>query len=202
MTVTALRQTSPERCTVVLDGTEIKTTLGVVTELRLFVGRELDEAELERLQNASSLSLCRQRALEMVGRRAMSRKELVTKLTEKGESSENAETCADWMVDAGFIDDGVYAGMVVRHYAAKGYGEGRIRSELIRRGVSRELWDEAMREMPEQSDKLQRFIRSRLTDPEDRQQIKKVCDGLLRRGYSYDEIKHALEEFKADIEEY
>ena len=48
MTVTAIRQDSPDRLSVLFDdGEEIKSTLGAVTALRLFVGRELDEAALE-----------------------------------------------------------------------------------------------------------------------------------------------------------
>ena len=74
--------------------------------------------------------------------------------------------------------------MVVRHYAAKGYGAGRIRNELFRRGVPKELWDDALSEMPVQDDAIDKFVRSRLTDPSDRAQIKKVTDGLVRRGYS------------------
>lgn len=203
MLISALKQTSPERFTVLFDdGSEVKTTLTVVTDMRLFTGKELDGCELTELRDASALSLCKARALNMIAKRAMSRKELVDKLTEKGEDVTYAEACAEWMVSAGFINDCEYAGMVVRHYAAKGYGMGRIRTELIRRGISRELWDEALSEMPEQDDTMQRYIRARLTDPEDRQQVKKVCDGLYRRGYSWDEIKRAIEQFNADIEEY
>ena len=203
MLISALKQTSPERVTVLLDdGSEVRSTLSVITEMRLFTGKELDDAELCMLRDASALSLCKTRALSMVAKRAMSRRELIDKLKEKGEDERNAEACAEWMVIAGFINDGTYAGMIVRHYAAKGYGEGRIRTELIRRGISRELWDEAFTEMPEQNDKLQRYINSRLQDPEDTQQVKKVCDGLYRRGYSWDEIKHALEEFRTNSEEY
>ena len=36
------------------------------------------------------------------------------------------------------------ARMVVRHYAAKGYGPRKIRDELYRRGVPREFWEDAM----------------------------------------------------------
>ena len=51
MLITSLRQTSPEHVTVCLDdGGEIRATLGVVTELRLFRGRELDSEALETLQ--------------------------------------------------------------------------------------------------------------------------------------------------------
>lgn len=67
----------------------------------------------------------------------------------------------------GLINDTEYAGSVVRHYAAKGYGASRIKQRLRRHGVSRELWDEAMEQMPEQDEYLARFLRSRLSDPGD-----------------------------------
>ena len=35
----------------------------------------------------------------------------------------------------GFLNDGRYAALVVRHYAGKGYGPARVRQELQRRGV-------------------------------------------------------------------
>ena len=57
------------------------------------------------------------------------------------------------------------------------------------------MWEEAMLQMPEQDAYLEWFIRTRLTDPGDRAQVKKVSDALFRRGYSWDQIKHALNEF-------
>ena len=95
----------------------------------------------------------------------------------------------------GLINDSEYAGSDVRHYAAKGYGASRIKQELRRHGVPREMWEEAMLQIPEQDAYLDRFIRTRLTDPGDRAQVKKVSDALFRRGYSWDQIKHALNEF-------
>ena len=44
----------------------------------------------------------------------------------------------------GFLNDALYAEQVVRHYSAKGYGLRKLRDELYRRGVPRELWDEAL----------------------------------------------------------
>jgi SOS response regulatory protein OraA/RecX len=55
--------------------------------------------------------------------------------------------------------------------------------------------------MPAQDDKMDKFIRSRLTDPSDSAQIKKVTEGLVRRGYSWGDIKEALERFKAEAED-
>ena len=200
--VSAMRQTSPGRVTVTLCGREeIKTTLNVVTDLRLYAGRELDGEELKELRAASRSALARNRAMELLARRPMSEKELVDKLIRKGEDEETAADCARWLRENGFLNDESYAAAVARHYAAKGYGPGRVRAELSRRGVDRELWDDTLEAMPENTDKLDRFISSRLTDPEDRDQVRKVSAALYRRGYSWEEIRSALRRFNAETEE-
>lgn len=200
--VSAMRQTSPGRVTVTLcGGEEIKTTLNVVTDLRLYAGRELDGEELKELRAASRSALARNRAMELLSRRPMSEKELIDKLIRKGEDEETAADCARWLRENGFLNDESYAAAVARHYAAKGYGPGRVRAELSRRGVDRELWDDTLEAMPENTDKLDRFISSRLTDPEDRDQIRKVSAALYRRGYSWEEIRSALRRFNAETEE-
>ena len=60
MVVTAIRQTSSDRLIVTLDeAEEIKTTLGVVTEHRLYNGAELDDAAAEALRRDSARALAR-----------------------------------------------------------------------------------------------------------------------------------------------
>ena len=196
MTLREIKQTSPERFTLVFDdGTELKTTLGIITERFIHSGMDFDEDAYNELVSACTLALAKARALRIINARPMSREELRKRLVEKGETPDNAEECAEWLCQMGLINDAEYAGSVVRHYAAKGYGASRIKQELRRHGVSRELWDEAMEQMPEQDEYLARFLRSRLSDPGDRAQVKKVSDELFRRGYSWDQIKHALNEF-------
>lgn len=193
MKLIELKQTSPERFTLTFDdGSELKTTLSIVTECFLHSGSELDDDEYRKLCAASSLSLCKARALRIINTRPMSRKEMADRLIQKGEMPENAELAADWLCEMGLIDDAQYAGSIVRHYAAKGYGVSRIKSELMRHGVPRELWDEGLSQMPEQDDYLLRYLSSRLSDPEDKAQIKKVSDALFRKGYSWDQIRHAI----------
>ena len=141
----ALKQTAPERFLARFDtGEELRTTLAVVTDYHLSCGKELTEAELDALRAASERSRCRQRALRIIGTRAMSVKELTDRLKEKGETPDNAEDAAAWLEQMHLLDDAQYAAMCVRRYAAKGYGVGRIRSELYRRGIPREAWDDAL----------------------------------------------------------
>jgi regulatory protein len=199
--ISALHQTSAERVTVALDdGTEIRATLGVVAELRLFAGRSLDDEELRRLRSSASCALARNRALELLSYRPMSCRELLDKLLQKGEAPEAAEAAVAWLREHGALDDLRYAGQVVRHYAAKGYGEGRIRQELRRRGVDRELWDEALEQAPDPEEKLDAFLAAKLKDPDDRAQVQKLSAALLRRGYSWEEIRSALSRARAETE--
>lgn len=196
MTLREIKQTSPERFTLIFDdGTELKTTLGIITGRFIRSGMDFDEEAYNELVSASGLAMAKARALRIINARPMSREELRKRLIEKGETPENAEACADWLCRMGLINDAEYAGSVVRHYAVKGYGSARIKQELRHHGVPREMWDEAMLQMPEQDAYLERFIRSRLSEPGDRAQVKKVSDALFRRGYSWEQIKHALNEF-------
>ena len=198
MRITSLKQSSPSRVTVCLDdGTEIRSTVNAVTELRLFTGRELDDRALEEFSLESRRSLAREKALEYVSQRQMSAKELIRKLKDKGFDEQTANYCADWVTEHGFIDEESYAAAIVRHYAAKGYGEGRVRQELSRRGVPRELWDDALAAMPEDTAKLDRLIASRLKNPDDRDEVRKLSAALYRRGYAGEEIRAALERARA-----
>lgn len=202
MRILEIKQTSSERFTLCFDdGTELKTSLSVITERFLHSGLELDDNGFSELVSASTLSLAKARALRLINARAMSEKELYKKLVEKDETPENAAFCVDWLRDMGLLNDLSYAQSCVRHYAAKGYGTGRVRQELRRHGIPAEIWDKALEQMPEQDDKLERFIRSRLSDPSDRAQVKRVSDALFRRGYSWDEIKHALNTFNSETED-
>ena len=202
MTVTAIRQDSPDRLRVLLDdGEEIVSTPGAVAALRLFVGRPLDGAALEDFRTESERALAREKALMLVSRRQMSARELCEKLRQKGVGPETASWCADWLTERGLLDERGYAASVVRHYAAKGYGAGRVRAELVRRGIPRQLADEALSAMPDGDDRLDRLIAARLRDPDDREEVRKLSAALYRRGFSGEEIRGALRRVSADFEE-
>lgn len=202
MVVTALRQTSPGRFLVEFDGAgALRSTLDAVTDARLFVGMELDDEAFEELKRASSKALDRQAALELLSRRPYSKKELRDKMLRRGTDEQSADECIDWLAERGFLDDGEYAGAIARHYTAKGYGAGRVKSELRRRGIEQEQTEETLAELPDNREKLDDFIARRLKDPNDRDSVRKISAALFRRGYSWEEIRAALRRFHSEIEE-
>lgn len=137
----------------------------------------------------------RQRALKILERRDVSRKMLLDKLTEKGISNADAEEVADWLCGLGVVNDERFAGLVVRHYAAKGYGKRRICDELYRRGIDRELWDAALDELPETDDTVDRLLGTKLRGDISPEGLQRAQGYLLRRGYSWDEIRAATERY-------
>lgn len=201
VSIVSLRQVSSEGLSIALSsGEEIASTVGVAAELRLYRGQELDAGRLEELRKASALALLKTKALELLSRRPLSAKELRDKLVQKGADPEGAAACVRWLLDQRLLDDESYAGAVTRHYAAKGYGPGRIRQELSRRGVPRDYWDEALAQRPGNTEKIDKLIAARLHDPEDRDQVRKLTAALFRRGFGWDEIRAALARFSAEAE--
>ena len=202
MIVSALKKTSSDRILVEFEGGEsLRSTLAAVTDARLYVGMELGEEEYAELRRSSSRGLERQKALELLSRRPHSRKELKDKLLRRGVSEEDAEDCVAWLAERGFLDDEEYAGAVARHYAAKGYGAGRVRSELQRRGIDRELAADTLSDLPDNAGKIDAFLARKLTDVNDREAVRKVSAALFRRGFSWEEIRAALRRFDSNIEE-
>ena len=144
----------------------------------------------------------RKRALRLLDKRDYSRKMLLDKLTEKGAEESDALEVVDWLCEIGAVDDVRYAGLVVRHYAQKGYGARRIRDELYRRGIGKELWEEALSSLSETDETVFRILSVKLrgTDgaPED---LRRAENALLRRGYSREEIRAAIERYQSGSED-
>ncbi len=194
MTVSAIRKLSSERFAVTIGDREIRTTANVLAQFRLFAGRELEPDLFEEFTAESARALAREHALEILSRRQMSEKEMRQKLMEKGYDAITAAYCSDWLAERHYLDDAEYAGMLVRHYSSKGYGIGRIRSEFVRRGISRDLWDKALDEMSGGNERLADMLQKKLRGDYSKDNIRKVSSSLFRRGFSWDEIRSALNE--------
>lgn len=200
ITVTELREYAPKRFIAGFsDGSEMKLSLDTVADLSLYQGRALSAEEFAELRTSAGLSRCKERALKLIGARPLSGKELYDRLVEKGETPENAQESVAWLERLHYLDDAQYAGMIVRHYAGKGYGVQKIKGELFRRGIPKSLWDEALEALPETDDKVFELLCKKLggTEP-DRAALKKATDALFRRGFTWDEINAAVRRYSAE----
>ncbi len=191
---TEYSQADSSRCTLVFEeDVKYKTFTTIVVSEGLYSGMELSEEEFLRIKEASQRASARSRAAKIAGASPVSKKQLIKKLTEKGEREEEAKSAADWLEEIGAVDDSQYAAMLVRHYSSRGYGPSKIKFELSKKGIDRVLWEDALGNRSEPGAVLEKFITAKLSPGEtDRKKIKKVSDALGRRGFSWDEISSAM----------
>ena len=209
------------------DASLIRVGEGDVVSLGLYAGMELTASDAAALTAAGERSKLMERAVGLLALRPMSRKELLDKLcapprpkrgkypyerldeedlpsrelleAQRDAVREQAEAVAGRLAVLGLLNDGEYASTVARHYAAKGYGPRKIRDELYRRGIPRELWEDALDGLEPDESRLDKLARQKLRGAEPtRENLKKVSDYLARRGYGWEEISAALDRIRRD----
>ena len=184
------------------DGSILRVGENQVVDFALYAGKELSEEEAEALQGSAQRQQRKEKALELLARKPQSRRELENKLAQWGAEEDEVQTVCDRMEQLGYLNDAEYAARVVRHYSAKGFGPGKLRDELYRRGVPRDLWQEAMEQAEDPAQSIDAFVAKKLAGKTaDRQTLKKVSDALARRGYCWPDINDALRRYGAETEE-
>ena len=140
---------------------------------------------------------CRDYALKVIEFKDRTEKEIREKLTQKGYDENITEDEIAFLKDYGFINDLRYAQRFVSDAInLKKWGKARIRAELLRKGVDREIIDNAVEDafMYIDDDRLlkemqRRFKNSDLSNIKERTRI---FNFYMRRGFSPDEIKGAM----------
>ena len=173
-----------------------------MADFALYTGLELSEAQLAALRAASRERALREKALNALTDRPMSRKELTDRLKLLEAGQEEAEGVADWLEGLGLLNDEEYAKSLVRHYAAKGYGPYKLRDELYRRGIPKPYWEDALQEAEDPAEIIDALLWRRLGGGVvDQKALKRASDALARRGYSWGDIHAGLRRYGAEIEE-
>ena len=184
------------------DGTSLRLYRQTVEDFGLYAGLELSEETLKKLRRAAGEMSAKMRAVRIVSASSVSRRDLEERLVRKGEDALDAKRAVEWMEGLNLLDDRVTAEQVVRSCAAKGYGLARAKQALYEKRIPRELWEETLTDYPDQSDKIEQFLRARLGRESDRREVKRAVDALIRRGHSYGSIRAVLADMQLDTEEY
>lgn len=213
MKITAIsaQARNPDRVNVSVDGKyRFSLDIAQVVELGVKIGREYSEEELAELETESQFGKLYARTLEYCLMRPHSAREVqdylyrktrATKYKSKktGELKERAGVSQaiatrvfDRLVDKGYIDDEKFA----RYWAenrsqTKGASRRKLQAELRTKGVESSIIDAALTETGRSDeDELAKIIakkRGKYTDDQ------KFMQYLARQGFSYDDIKAALQ---------
>ncbi len=184
------------------DGTVLRLYRQTVQDFGLYPGMELSDEELKKLRISAGEMSAKMRAVRIVSASSVSKKDLENRLIQKGENPQQAKAAVEWMADLSLVDDRKTAEQVVARCISKGYGLARAKQALYEKRISKEYWEEALAEYPDQTDKIVEFLESRLGENPSEKDVKKVIDALLRRGHSYGTIRRAMAEMSLDSEDF
>ena len=191
-----LLKTTPDRAGRYLvrfdDGRELRLYRQTVEDFGLYSGLELSEQQFEQLIKSAETLSARMRAVRIVSASNVSKKELETRLVQKGEKPNDAKQAVHWLEELKLLDDEKTAEQIVHSCISKGYGLSRAKQVLYEKRIPKELWEAALNDYPDQKEKITAFLRARITDGSDQRDIKRAVDSLLRKGHSYRVIREAM----------
>ena len=180
------------------DGTAKKFLPQTVADQGLFVGMTLSDEACKALESADSAFSAKARAVRIISAAAVSKGDLEHRLTAKGESPEDAKNAVRWLSDLKLLDDGETARQIVARGAARGYGAERIKQMLYEKRIPRQYWDEALETLPDMTEALTGFLQKRLGEAPDQKTIQSAAQAALRRGFTWSEVREALERLRGE----
>ncbi|MBQ8807853.1 MAG: regulatory protein RecX [Clostridia bacterium] len=136
-------------------------------------------------------------ALKLIEFRDRTEKEIRDKLLQKGYDTNETEDEIEFLKNYGYINDMRYA----KHFTAdainiKKWGKIRIRAELLKRGIDREITDNTIEDAFEEADDERVFAqmqtRFKNSDFSNMKERTRIFNFFMRRGYTSEEIKGAM----------
>ena len=182
------------------DGSTLRLYRQTVQDFGLYPGLELTEEEFSRLQTAAGEMSAKMRAVRIVSASSVSKRDLEQRLIQKGENPSQAREAVSWMSELNLLDDRKTAEQVVHRCIGKGYGLARAKQALYEKRIPKELWDDVLKDYPDQTEHIADFLRSRLGDSWEEKDLRKAIDALMRRGHNYSQIRKALQTLSEDCD--
>lgn len=165
----------------------------------------MDDEELHELLQASDAHRAKEKALYLLEHRSHSKKELTEKIARTAASREAAQAAADRMEELGLLNDEDYARRYARElFTRKRYGPMRVKQELKIKGIAPELIDELLAEYQDEDATLEN-MRALLQKKypgwaDDEKDRRRAFAALQRLGYSYSDIRRAMEADEYDYD--
>ena len=157
--------------------------------------KEINEEELTELLDSVSFRRAYNKGLDFLSRRPFGTKELIKKLCEKGHEKEASQKACERLIELGLLNDEEYARILANDLLErKSYSIKRIKQELAFRGIDREIVENTVDSLDNDPQKsiIMLVKKKYINKLNDEKGKKRTVDALLRLGYSYSDIKNAL----------
>ena len=141
---------------------------------------------------------CRDSALKLISFKDRTEKELKDRLSEKGYEENEIEETVEFLKEYKYLDDEKYAkSLCIDCVNIKKWGKSRIFSELMRRGIPREIADAAVAENAcDEGSVIAEEIKKRFknSDLGNLKERSRIFSYFARRGFSPSQIRGAINE--------
>lgn len=138
-----------DRVSVFLDG-EFAFGLQEATAVSLFIGQELSESQIDALKQTDSVEWAKQVAYGLLSRRPRSTEEVRRHLQKKQVEEGIIDRVIDRLLDLDLLDDAAFARYwVEQRETFKPRSRRALRYELMQKGLSRQLVEQAIEEVDE-----------------------------------------------------
>lgn len=196
MKITDIQKAKSTRYTVFVDDEYFAVLdIEIIYFNGLKVGDEIDEEHMQDILRQAQRRTARERAYYLLGYRDHSKKELYDKLL-KSACPEIALEIVEMVEEQGLINDAEYARKLAEYYLkSKAWGEKKVYFEMLRRGIDKETASEALSCCEVDSvGQIKAVIEKKYYDClEDYNKKQRTIAALLRKGFSYEDIKSAME---------
>lgn len=158
-------------------------------------GTDIDEDEWNKLVTKINLKKAVDKCYDLLSRRDHSVKELKTKLLRTVDEN-SADAAIEKMLDLGYLDDEKYAQTFVRYLLDnKNMSKNFVKQEMYKRGLSADIINNILENTEfDNSANCVELITTKYRNKLRAEGGKdKVTAALMRKGFSYYDIKHAFE---------
>ncbi len=190
---------NPRRRSVFIDG---KFAFGldeeVVSKLRLEKGESLTEKRASEISAGKSENEAKEAALRFLSFRRRTEKEIKDKLRQKGFDTKVIRSTIEKLKSYDLVNDYEFAtAWIKERLAYKPRGRRLLRQELWKKGIQKDVIDRAIEELCRDEDQSALEVlekaKKRYQMLEPRVARRRMYGLLMRRGFSYDAAKQAME---------
>jgi regulatory protein len=211
ITSISIQQRDKNRVNVSVDGKyRFSLDFSQLAELGVRVGNEYTDGQLDELENESQFGKLYMRALEYSLMRPHSQYELSQYLyrktrdtltksgsVKKGVSKALTERVYDRIIERGYVNDTSFAEYWIENrQLRKCISQRKLQAELAAKGVDRSIVERLLNNTERSDeDEIQKILLKKANRYDDEL---KLIAYLARQGFSYDDIKQAIENSKSE----
>ena len=185
------------------NGEEILIDKDVCAEHSLAVDMKIDSEELKQLKFQSDYVRAKSRALWYLDRMDYSEKALYDKLVLKGFDKKACSAVIAKLVELGLLDDRRYAERLCEKLLNSGNSKRAALQKMRLKGLPYDMCKEILEETEaDEGDTLSKLIERKYSEKlSDSNNYHKVYAALVRRGFSYSDVRNALKKYTEDFSE-